>query len=337
MAAQGGAGRRRAAQPSGPRLRSLLIVHNPAAGRAPAERALIEAAAPLRAAGAEVELRPTAGPGHARELAAAAARGGVDAVVAAGGDGTIHEVANGLAGSGAALAAVRGGTANVWAREAGAPRDPARALRLLATARRVRIDLGVAEPAGGPAGGGARRFLLMCSAGLDAETVRRVGEGGRAKRWFGRAWYALAGAERALRAPAVRARIRAGETAIERPLLLAVAGNTRLYGGVARLTGAARADDGLLDLAAFSARGPLGRLRTVARGLRGGLRGDLAVRAGGGIDYLRAARIRIEPDRPLAVQADGEYLGETPLALGVEPRALDVLIAPGPNPLLADG
>ena len=72
-------------------------------------------------------------------------------------------------------------------------------------------------------------------------------------------------------------------------------------------------------------------LRLTARGLRGGLQ----TRAGDGIDYLRGADVRIEPERPLAVQADGEYIGETPLRLGVAPRALSVLLARGPNPLLS--
>ena len=133
----------------------------------------------------------------------------------------------------------------------------------------------------------------------------------------------------------MQTRLSVDGAALERRLLFAVAANTRLYGGFLRLASDARADDGLLDLAAFSGSGPATRLRLAARALRGGLRGDLHERAGGGIDYLRGATIEIEPERPLAVQADGEYLGETPLRLSVAPRALDVLIARGPTPLLA--
>ena len=74
----------------------------------------------------------------------------------------------------------------------------------------------------------------------------------------------------------------------------------------------------------------------LARAFGRGLRGALPSRAGGSADYLRGARIRIEPETPLAVQADGEYLGETPLTLSVEPRALDVLVAPRPHALLGE-
>ena len=184
----------------------------------------------------------------------------------------------------------------------------------------------------------------MCSTGLDAEVVRRIGGGGRAKRRLGPILYVLHGGERLLRAPSVRTRIAIegppADATIERSLLFAVAGNTRLYGGISRLTGDARADDGLLDLAAFCGGGLASRLtlsaRVYPRALRRGLRGSLAPRAGGAAEYLRGAGFRIEPETPLAVQADGEYLGETPLTLSVAPRALDVLIAPGPSPLLGE-
>ena len=303
-----------------------MIVRNARAGRAPSEGALRAAAAPLRAAGAAIQLRNTERPGHARELAAEAARDALDVVVAAGGDGTVHEVVNGLAGSDTALSVIPAGTANVWAKEARIPRDAARALGWIEGARRVRLDLGRAE-----LGDGSQcYFLLMCSTGLDAEAVRRV-EQGRLKRRLGRLWYGLVGLERALRAPAVQTRLSVDGVALERRLLFAVAGNTRLYGGFLRLASDARADDGLLDLAAFSGSGPATRLRLAARALRGGLH----ERAGDGIDYLRGATIEIKSERPLPVQADGEYLGETPLRLSVAPRALDVLIARGPTPLLA--
>ena len=323
--------------------RSLLIVRNPRARRAPSEAALREAAEPLRAKGVWIDLRSTEAPGHAREIAAEAARDGVDLLVAAGGDGTIHEAINGLAGSDTALSAIPSGTANVWAREVGIPRG-SRALAWIEGARRVRIDLGRAEFEDPVGSRSERLFLLMCSTGLDAEVVRRIGGGGRAKRRLGKILYALHGTERLLRAPPVRTRIAIegppADTTIERSLLFAVAGNTRLYGGISRLTGDARADDGLLDLAAFCGGGLASRLtlsaRVYPRALRRGLRGSLAPRAGGAAEYLRGAGFRIEPETPLAVQADGEYLGETPLTLSVAPRALDVLIAPGPSPLLGE-
>ena len=301
-----------------------MIVRNPRARRVPSERDLWAAVAPLREAGWSVEIRTTTAPGEAAELAAAAARDGADVVVACGGDGTVHEAANGLAGTDTPLGVAPAGTADVWAREAFIPRDPAAALALLPRMRRKRADLGLVN---------GRHFLLMCGIGLDAEVVRRVDADPRAKRWLGRAAYVAAGAAVALGARPVPAEIAVDGETLQLDLLLALAGNTRLYGGVARITDAALIDDGLLDLCLFYAAG--GRDDIVQRaglGLRA-LRGGLHRRAGKGIDYLRAARVVVTAERPLPVQADGELIGETPATLSVAPAALTVLVAARPNSL----
>ena len=304
-----------------------LIIRNPRARRAPPVRELVRAAGPLRDDGWEVELRETAAPGEATELAAVAAGAGAEVVIACGGDGTVHEVVNGLAGTETALAVAPAGTADVWAREARVPRDPAAALALLPHARRARVDLGTVD---------GRHFLLMCGIGLDAEVVRRMEARPRAKRWLGRAAYAAAGVAAVLGARAVPAEITIEGETVRRELLLAIAGNTRLYGGVARLTAAARIDDGLLDLLTFHVEGGRGGTARRARLALRALRGDLHRRTGGGIDYRRTARVVVTPERALPVQADGELAGETPVTLGVAPRALTVLIAPRPNPLFGD-
>ena len=307
--------------------RRVLLLRNPRARRAPSEAALRAAAAPLVEGGWHIDVRSTAGPGDASRIAADAAAEGLDAVVAVGGDGTVHEAVQGLAGTATALGVVPAGTANVWARESGAPRGVRRALAFLARARAARIDVGRATFPDGT----SRRFLLMCGVGLDAEVVRRIGAGGAAKRLVGPAWYAAMALAVGARTRPARAVIEIDGAPIERDLHLAVIGNTRLYAGFAHLTGDALADDGALDVAAFSGGGLADRVRLAARALRGGL----ARRAGGGIDYARGAEVRIASEPPLPVQADGELLGETPVTLTVEPRALTVLLAPEPNVLLS--
>ena len=305
------------------RPRRAVIIRNPRARRAPAVRELLRAAGPLRDGGWEVEGRDTSAPGEATELAAAAAGAGADVVIACGGDGTVHEVMNGLAGTETALAVAPAGTADVWAREARLPRDPAAAMALLPHARRARMDLGAVN---------GRHFLLMCGIGLGAEAVRRMEARPRAKRWLGRAAYAAAGVTAALGARAAPTEIAFEGETVRLDLLLAIAGNTRLYGGVARLTAAARIDDGLLDLLTFHTGGRDGAVHRARLALRA-LRGGLHRRTGGGIDYRRAARVVVTPERALPVQADGEFVGETPVTLTVAPQALTVLIAPRPNPL----
>ena len=246
-------------------------------------------------------------------------------VVACGGDGTVREVANGLVGTETALGVIPAGTANVWAKEARLPRHAETAFQLLPRLRAVKVDTGVLN---------GEHFLLMCSVGFDAATVRDL-DASQSKRLFGRYVFALKGVVEAVTAEPVRARITGDGETLERELLMAVAGNTRLYGGVLHLTRGARMDDGLLDLALFSG-GSLGRkLALTARAVRGQLEGD-ASSGVSGLDYARGSTVRIETERPMPVQADGEYIGETPIELGVARQSLRVLMAPQPNALLGE-
>jgi YegS/Rv2252/BmrU family lipid kinase len=304
---------------------ALLLVRNPRARHAPSEDALAAAAAPLVHAGWQVDIRSTLDGAHAVALARDAAARAVDVVAACGGDGTVNAVVNGIAGSASALAVVPAGTTDVWAREAGIPRTPAAALALLPHARRARVDVGRARTSGDE-----RRFLLMCSAGLDAAVVQRV-EGSRGKRLLGRGWYAAHGAAALARPHATPATIELDALRRELPLLQLVAGNTRLYGGVARITPHAVITDGLLDVCVLSGGGRAAAARLAWRLWRGSAR-----RAGSGIEYVRAARVRIDAAAPLHVQLDGEYAGTTPLTIELEPSALDVLVAPGYRALLGD-
>jgi diacylglycerol kinase (ATP) len=125
--------------------RRAVFIVNPVARGIPSSAKLEMAAAWLESQGWEPTIEPTGARGHATALAREAAESGCDVVVGCGGDGTVNEIVNGLAGSETALAVIRGGTANVWAKEAGIPRDPLAAVRLVSEGRRRRMDLGVVE------------------------------------------------------------------------------------------------------------------------------------------------------------------------------------------------
>ena len=145
--------------------RETLIIVNPAAHNVPSRKRLDEAERWLRSQGWQVEWRQTEGPRQATELAAAAAARGLPLLFVCGGDGTLNEAANGLAGSETALAPIRAGTVNIWAKEVGFPRKPAQAVQAAVEGDRRRIDLGRA---------GDRYFLLMAGYGLDGAIARRV-------------------------------------------------------------------------------------------------------------------------------------------------------------------
>jgi diacylglycerol kinase family enzyme len=181
----------------------------------------------------------------------------------------------------------------------------------------------------------------MCSAGIDAEVVRRVSERPRVKRRLGRVAFAWPSLRAVIAGRATGATIVAdGESAYGR-LLVAVAGNTRLYGGLLHLTGDARIDDGLLDLVTFEEPGGWmpGPLRRVLLTLRAG-RGGLATARTRGIEYRRVRELTIVPERALPVQADGEYIGDcspgAPLRIAIDPAAIEVVLGRRPTALLGE-
>jgi YegS/Rv2252/BmrU family lipid kinase len=277
----------------------------------------------------------TAGAGDATAMARDGAARGIDIVIGHGGDGTLNEIANGLAGTRTALAVLRGGTANVWAKEIGVPRKPIAAMRAIVAGERRRIDLGRA---------GEQHFLLMAGVGFDALIVRRVGS--RAKRRLGALAYVLAGFVPLLRQRAWAVEMAvdslplgegaaglapaAADPAAESSLFWLLLGNTRSYAGVVQVAHRARADDGLLD-AVLMRRGGLRRI--IADAARLLLRRH---DRSPNVRYARTAALNIETPG-LPVQVDGEYLGETPMRFGIAPGALEVIVPAGlRSPLFAD-
>lgn len=154
----------------------MLVIFNPAAG----SRRRRRLARAMRVLGEGVAVGETTGPGDARRLAAAAA--GHDCVVAAGGDGTIAEVAAGLAGTGAALGILPFGTANVLALELGLPLGPEAAAGVIAGGREAAIRPGIARNSAGE-----QLFVQMLGAGLDAAVVHGLPPG--LKRALGKGAY----------------------------------------------------------------------------------------------------------------------------------------------------
>jgi YegS/Rv2252/BmrU family lipid kinase len=283
-----------------------LAIYNPVARGAPPVARLRAAAESLD--GWEVSLQETGHAGHATALAREAAQRGLDAVVACGGDGTVNEVANGLAHSQTALAVVRGGTANVWAKEARLPKKVDAAVGLLAEGETRTIDLGLARE---------RYFLLMAGVGFDAAIVREVSS--TLKRRIGAAAYLLHGIQRAITYRTRQAELTADGVSMPDGLYWLLLGNTRSYAGVLNVTHLAQADDGRLDLCLLR-KGGLLRLAWLAPWV---LLGRHQKRPE--VLYQRLTSFEIAT-AGLPVQVDGEYLGETPMRFEVAPAALRVIV-----------
>jgi len=163
----------------------MLLVNSSASSVTPRSRVVIQKAL---SADHEVTLAETSRRGHATRLAQGAAAAGTEVVVVLGGDGTLNEAANGLAGSDCALAALPGGSTNVFARTIGLPNDPIEATGVLldALARRSirRVGLGAVN---------GRFFLFHTGVGFDAAVVAQVERRAGLKRYAGHPLFVYAG------------------------------------------------------------------------------------------------------------------------------------------------
>ncbi len=293
------------------------LIENPVAGQGDWTEQITAARTTLHEAGWQVEMKQTAGPGDATRFAREAVAAGVEVVVVAGGDGTVNEVLQGLAGQRqTALAVLPGGTVNVWATELGAEEHETD----IARGRRQTVDLGKVND---------RYFLMMASVGFDATASAAVADSTpltRLKRLAGPVAYGLAALLTATHFRGQRVTLDIDGVPVTRRLLMLVVGNTRLYGGVAEVTFRARADDGLLDVCILGGRGPLDLLRRAWSVARHRQAVDLA------IDYRRARRVVLSPAEPLRIQADGEDVGATPAIVTVIPDALDVILLSDATP-----
>jgi diacylglycerol kinase (ATP) len=214
------------------------IVLNPRAGNAEDVSAVQAAMRTWQERGWQVELLPTAYAGHAIKLAREAAEQEYDLVVAAGGDGTVNEIVNGIAHTRTALAVLPFGTGNVWVRELKLPLRPLDAATSLSLGHVVNLDLGLA---------GERYFLLMAGVGFDAAVTRAVDP--IAKRKLGLLAYIVQALLTAREVHGTRARITMDGRVIKGRVLMVVVGNSRLYGGFLQITHHANLTDGLLDVA----------------------------------------------------------------------------------------
>ena len=306
------------AVPFSERTTALLIV-NPRAGLVARSRVVRRVAVTLEQLGWDVEVRETAARGEATDVARDAAARDLDVVLTAGGDGTLNEAIQGLAGTRTAVGALPLGTMNVWVRELGLALDPVEAARQMAVGQVRRVDLGLAN---------GRYFLLMAGLGLDAEAV--LAAEGAPKRRFGPLALIMAGILAGARATGSRLTLRIDGRPQRLQAAMLVVGNTRLWAGTVQITRRATASDGLLDVCVFPGRALWDKLRHLALVLVGRHEDDPDV------TYLRARELLISARPPLPLQVDGEPHGTTPVRIQVVPGALRVLVGPGTAAALAD-
>lgn len=319
-----------------------LFVYNPASGQGSVTRELEQCVRSLDRYGWSADLVSTQFPRHATEIARAAVVAGHQLVVAVGGDGTVSEVANGLAGSSTTMGVIPTGTTNVWALQLGIPSLPpwhprkvvdrvlfdleelgwhrptnvpswlADAFAVLLRSEVRAVDLGVVD---------GRYFVMWCGVGFDARVTEQVVP--EDKRRYGVFAYLASTVSVAMEYSAARMLVSLGDRQLEDEVLMVLAANAQLYGGVLRLAPEARLDDGLLDVSVFKGEGVGTTVRHVTAVLAGRHRQEPLV------EVAQVGRLSVASMPSQAVHADSEACGTTPIDITVRPRCLKVLVPPG--------
>ncbi len=293
-----------------PRRPRVLIVHNPTAGgsRARAGATIVR----LRRLGCDLEVRSTARRGDAEAFARAAVGQGFDRVVAAGGDGTINETIQGLAGTGLPLALLPLGTANVLAAEIGLGSEPAALAETIARGEPRSICLGRVRGADGR----ARFFTSMAGIGADAHAVAGISPD--LKRLTGKGAYYAESLRQFLVCPFPHSRVSVEGTAYE--AVSVVIANGRHYAGDYVLAPDARLAEPRLHVCLFEKAGRAAAFRYALATQQGELTGLPDYRV------VTGRKVRIEGPADDPVQADGDIVAALPVEIEAVPDALRLVM-----------
>ena len=294
---------------------STCVIFNPAARGEKARRFRRQ----LDAIGAQCALKATTAPGIARRLAMEAVTDGFELIVAAGGDGTVNEVLNGLGDAPEGFARARLGvlplgTVNVFARELKIPLRVERAWEVLQNGRETKIDLPRVEfSADGVLQ--KRYFCQLAGAGLDARAIELVDW--RHKKQVGKLAYVIAGLK-ALCEKKPQITVRTNGQKISGELILI--GNGKFYGGSFAILPLADLRDGRLDICVLPRVNWTALLRS-APGLL--LRGKLPASVA---QHLSAKTFELTSETAAAFELDGEWVGKLPVTFSIEREKLRVAV-----------
>jgi diacylglycerol kinase family enzyme len=282
------------------------------------------------ARGHHVEVVETNRRGHATRFAQDGARRGVDVVIGYGGDGTLNEVATGIAGTNAALGVLPGGSTNVFARTLGMPNDPVAAVEFLAAG----IDHADIRPIGlGLVNG--RFFCFHTGIGFDAAVVRQVEHRGSMKRWFGHPLFMYAGLNTWLRGYDRRHPHFSLDSDDGRELddgFFSIVLNTNPYTYLGNrpldLSPAATLDQSLVVVTFRTLRAS-----AIIGSLAGALRGGGVKSADHLAEWRDVQQMVVSHQEPFPYQVDGDYLGETNrLEFRHVPEAVRLVFPQAPEP-----
>lgn len=285
----------------------IKVIANPTSGRG-GKDTIHQVQAYLRLRGAKVDLFETSKRGDALQAAREARNEDVDIVVGAGGDGTINEIVNGLAGSDIPLGIIPLGTVNVFALETGIPMDPARACDLILGGSPKKVNLGRVND---------RYFLLMGGVGFDAYVV--YGLDIRLKRLSGRLSYILTAIGRGLtyQSSPLEIELDNGQKVNGYG---AVVGNMKYYGGTMSITPFADMERNDLDVCIFKSKG-FGNILRYTWGII--QKRHLTYPD---VEYHTVKNLKIKSKGKTYIQADGDVVGQLPAKFSIAEEGITVIL-----------
>jgi diacylglycerol kinase (ATP) len=293
----------------------LTVIVNPHAGRRHVGEEIPELERTLRARNLPYRLLRTQGPGDATHLAREALESGGRFLVAVGGDGTVHEVVNGMFDDegkpivpDAVLGVVAAGSGCDLIRTFGLPGDATRACHHLTGDNTYPLDIGRISYTTTDGDRAVRYFVNVAEVGLGAAVAARAERMspslGRSKYFVG-FWLTLP------RFKLAEVKVVAGRKSYEGPAYLVVVGNAQYYGGGMKISPRSYPGDGVLDALVF--KGPKSDAFTMLPKI---YRGEHLPH-----DHVEEFRVRselvVESDRPLPIESEGEVLGTTPVTFEV--------------------
>ena len=284
----------------------IEVIYNPVAGPRAVNR-IDRVRSYLSAHDLPFRIRETAATGDAAVMAREAALEGAEAVVAVGGDGTMNEVANGLAGSASRLAFVPHGTGNVFAREFLLPESAEGCLDLLSSGKTISVRMAKANE---------RYFVLLASAGFDAEVVERMHP--RQKNLLGIAAYVLSGARHLLRSQPTLWLEFPGRERVEAQAVIVARG--KKYGGNVTIAPGGDISGESFQVIALLRKGRWSIVKFALDAHRGKHTSSRHVLV------RESPSLFVRCPIPSACQVDGEYLGPLPVRFAVTDDLLRIVV-----------
>jgi len=300
--------RKKSAADPKPRYRKIRLIANPqSSGGAPQKQEHLVTALERHGLKPEEVVSPQS-PEQTEAAARRSVSEGCDLVIGAGGDGTINLLANGLAQSDTALAAIPAGTANVFMRQYGIPDDLDRACAAIAGGSPIRVDLGTVKE---------RYFVCTSGVGFDAHVLKQTDP--RIKKISGYAAYLFGAIRSFIHYPFHRVVLEIDGEKKQYRGYTAIINNAKYYGGNFIFAPDANVTDGLLDILLFTRRD----IGTVLRYLSSVTMGTIS--SANDVIVKKAHEVRVLTHGKHPIHIDGENIDRTPAHYRVAQKALTVI------------